>query len=237
MEPPSRPLALRPVQRPLFAEAAKVVDFQDYAPVSLGPRPKPAAKAAVESDLPLRRRAANPRIGVQGDLELLPPAPNGPRKLGTTAEAAIYCDLPVAPRLLRAVAAAIDWSMVLLGYGLLLLIYHALGGGFPLNRTGQAALAGGLPLVAFTYGLMWALAGTESYGMRCAGLRIVNFDGFPPESRPRIMRFAGSCMSILGCGLGLVWALGDEESLTWQDHMSHTFPTPTGLEDRVFRRR
>ena len=27
-------------------------------------------------------------------------------------------------------------------------------------------------------------------------------------------------------GLGLVWALVDEENLTWHDHISKTFPTP-----------
>ena len=26
-------------------------------------------------------------------------------------------------------------------------------------------------------------------------------------------------------GLGLLWSLADEESLTWHDHMSKTFPT------------
>jgi hypothetical protein len=26
--------------------------------------------------------------------------------------------------------------------------------------------------------------------------------------------------------LGMLWALVDEEALTWHDHMSKTFPTP-----------
>src|SRR6202041_3046551 len=30
----------------------------------------------------------------------------------------------------------------------------------------------------------------------------------------------------LSGGLGLVWALVDEENLTWHDHISKTFPTP-----------
>ena len=35
---------------------------------------------------------------------------------------------------------------------------------------------------------------------------------------------------VLPAGLGLLWALVDEESLTWQDHISHTFPTPIAYE-------
>jgi len=32
-------------------------------------------------------------------------------------------------------------------------------------------------------------------------------------------------LSLCSLGLGLVWALVDEESLTWHDHISKTFPT------------
>jgi uncharacterized RDD family membrane protein YckC len=97
-------------------------------------------------------------------------------------------------------------------------------------------VAGGLPLVGFAYGAMWAVVGAETFGMRWAQLRLLNFDGFPPEPKQRALRFAASCLSYLTCGLGHLWALADEECLTWPDHISRTFPTPRGLEDRVFRR-
>ena len=50
--------------------------------------------------------------------------PAQPRKLGTTVEAVIYCELPVATTLHRAVAALLDWSLVLIGYGLFLLAFR-----------------------------------------------------------------------------------------------------------------
>jgi hypothetical protein len=40
------------------------------------------------------------------------------------------------------------------------------------------------------------------------------------------MRQLASVLSLISAGLGLVWALVDEENLTWHDHISKTFPTP-----------
>jgi hypothetical protein len=35
----------------------------------------------------------------------------------------------------------------------------------------------------------------------------------------------------------LLWSLGDEESLTWQDHISRTFPTAEESDKDVLRRK
>jgi uncharacterized RDD family membrane protein YckC len=61
--------------------------------------------------------------------------------------------------------------------------------------------------------------------MRCAGLRLVDFDGNPPSPGRRYQRLVGSILSVLAGGMGLIWALVDEERLTWHDHISSTFPT------------
>jgi hypothetical protein len=62
--------------------------------------------------------------------------------------------------------------------------------------------------------------------MRFAGLRLVDFDGRSPERHQRMRRQLASLLSVLSAGLGLAWALVDEENLTWHDHISKTFPTP-----------
>jgi uncharacterized RDD family membrane protein YckC len=61
-------------------------------------------------------------------------------------------------------------------------------------------------------------------------LRLLNFDGRPPTREQRMLRLGASFLSVLSAGLGLLWALVDEESLTWHDHISQTFPTPYGYE-------
>ena len=80
------------------------------------------------------------------------------------------------------------------------------------------------------------MVGTESVGMRWTHLRLITFDGFPPETWQRVLRLVGSALSLFTV-LGALWTLADEESLGWQDHISRTFPTALELESRVFRRR
>jgi uncharacterized RDD family membrane protein YckC len=60
----------------------------------------------------------------------------------------------------------------------------------------------------------------------CAmGLRLVDFYGNPPSRALRYQRALASFISFLAAGIGLIWALVDEDALTWHDHMSSTFPT------------
>ena len=197
------------------------------------PHPRPATAETPAKPGPRR----TPRVAEgQGKLDFLPSAVPKPRTLSTTVEAVIYCEAPVASAAHRAVAAAIDWTMVLIAYGLFLLTFHLCGGEFAITKSTLPIFGAAFLLVGFTYGIYWIVVGTEPAGMRWSQLRLITFDGFPPEGRQRIMRFAGACLSRC-TGLGLLWSLADEESLAWQDHISRTFPTPYELESRIFQRR
>ena len=187
-----------------------------------GTRPRTAAASDTTGSRPGTKRA-RPRPEGQGELDFFTPAP-------------IYCDAPVATPLHRALAAAIDWTMVLFAYGLFLLPWVLFGGQFVINRSNVMIFGGALALVAGAYGLFWIVAGTESAGMRWTHLRLITFDGFPPDTWQRVARFAGMCLSLFSV-LGVLWSVADEEGLGWQDHISRTFPTADDLESRVFRRR
>lgn len=227
----------RAVQGTLFAarSASNVIPFEAYA----GARPEPRART--QSEAPRKpaarpgRRSASPELDIQGSLDFVPVASTAPRTLGTTVEAVILCESPVATTLHRAVAAALDWAMVLIGFGLFLLGFLLAGGAFAFTKTSAVVFAGTLPLVAVTYGLMWTIAGTETPGMRWAQLRLTTFDGFKPALKHRVLRFAGSCLSLCTI-IGLLWSLADEESLNWQDHISRTFPTPLASDTQIFHR-
>ena len=237
---PSRAVNLsRAVQRPLFPEkpTSNVIPFDAYVAPPVEPQPRRAERSKSEPGKPAAKPRRTPRVSeAQGSLDFLPTLPTHPRTLGTTVEAVIYCEAPVATPLHRAIAAALDWSMVLIGYGLFLLAYFAAGGGFVFNKSSLLVFGGSLFLIAFTYGAFWTVAGSETAGMRWAGLRLTTFDGFPPEPHHRVLRFAGSCLSFCTV-VGLLWSFADEESLTWQDHISGTFPTPRGSVSKVLRQR
>jgi uncharacterized RDD family membrane protein YckC len=234
---PARRPIIRAVQQPLFPDRqSNVIQFAEYAPLMPTPRKPAAHKAASKS--PAKPRTANRRRGTpegQGLLDFMPPQPATPRTLTTTVEAVVSCDSPVATTLHRAVAGALDWAVALFGYTLFLAAFFAMGGEFAWNRINLIVFAGALLLVGFTYGITWALLGTDSAGMRWAGLRLTTFDGFPLERKQRVLRFAGSCLSLCTV-VGQLWCLADEESLTWQDHISGTFPTPRRVQAQVFRR-
>ena len=226
------------VQRPLFQDrpASNVIPFESFSPAP--PPAKPRAKAAATGKTaakPLARRTSKVVEG-QGSLDFLPAAPAKPRTLGTTVDSVIYCEAPVATSLHRAVAAALDWSMVLTAYGLFLIAYYLCGGEFAFNKVNGMVFGGAFVVIAVTYGLFWTIANSETAGMRWCHLRLTTFDGFRPDLRQRFARFAGSCLSLCTV-VGLLWSLADEESLAWQDHISGTFPTPRALDMQIFHRK
>jgi len=224
------------VQRPLFQErgASNVIPFESFTPP---PPPKPRAKAsAAKTASKTAQRRVSKVVEGQGRLDFLPPAPAKPGTLGSTVDSVIYCEAPVATALHRAVAAALDWIMVLIAYGVFLATYSLCGGEFVLDKLNLMVFGGALLLIAMTYGLFWTIVNAETLGMQWAHLRLTTFDGFRPDGLQRLARFAGSCLSLCTV-VGMLWSLADEESLAWQDHISGTFPTPRLLDSQIFRRR
>ena len=82
--------------------------------------------------------------------------------------------------------------------------------------------------ISILYKGLWWLADGDSPGMVWCNLRLLNFTGQAPTRRQRAQRFAGTLLSLAAAGLGLIWALGDEEKLGWNDHISKTFRSPRG---------
>jgi uncharacterized RDD family membrane protein YckC len=125
----------------------------------------------------------------------------------------------------RTLAAVADSVAVIVGAALFLGL--AAWAGVDLAVRGNVFL---LPLamtaiVAVLYRGIWCLANRDTPGMRFAGLRLVDFDGRTPRRDYRIVRQFAGALSLVSAGVGLIWALVDDEGLTWHDHISKTFPT------------
>jgi uncharacterized RDD family membrane protein YckC len=162
---------------------------------------------------------------LQGTLDFVPASPSRGRKLKTDVDAQVFCDQPVATPTHRFVASAIDAALILIGFGTLVIVFEALGGQFGSGKMFWIGLAATLVLVSMFYGLIWAIAGRETVGMRFTDLQLITFDGFQLDARSRALRFASAWLSFCSGGLGVLWAMADEENLTWHDHISKTFPT------------
>jgi uncharacterized RDD family membrane protein YckC len=161
----------------------------------------------------------------QGMLDFIPGVPVKGRKLKTNVDAQVFCDLPVATPTHRFVASAIDAAVILIGFGLLATTFRLLGGSFGSGKILWIGIGSALTLTTMLYGLIWAIAGRETAGMHFTDLQLITFDGFPLDSRSRALRFVSTWLSFCSGGLGLFWAIADEENLTWHDHISKTFPT------------
>lgn len=215
----SLPRHLGPMQSLLFAsrEAQKVMSIDGAADIA-EPRRRARKPAPKSSFLPY-----------QGVLEFVPANVPVPRTLPTSVEAVIYCDYPVATRMHRVLAGLLDLALVIgcmmMFLGVLFLSCEELPWA-TLDLTSIVAIGVATGLLGFLYEAYWIVAGVPSPGMEWAGLRLVHFDGHEPSASDNGKRILGGIISVLAAFIGLAWAFVDEECLTWQDHISRTFPTP-----------
>jgi uncharacterized RDD family membrane protein YckC len=208
-----------------FDKLLKEVSGRSGVRLAVDPSPAPAA---TPTTIQVRvRKSAPPSAGtdLQGTLDFIPGSPLKARRLKTDVDAQVFCDQPVATPTHRAVASAIDAAVILIGFGVLLGTFSLLGGSFGAGKMLWIGMGAAFTLVTMLYGLIWAIAGRETAGMRFTDLQLITFDGFPLDPRSRALRFASTWLSFCSGGLGLLWAVADEENLTWHDHISKTFPT------------
>ncbi len=204
-----------------------MVSFQDFAsPVERESfrtragdfaRPEPIKQTKVEV------RHARPRKKTSADQQTLDFF--GAEEVVRLPQSHIICDAPVAPYSLRIQAAIIDGLIMQAGMALILGGFAYAGGLSMLDKQSLLALLAALMTVPVFYKTMWAFVNRDSFGTAVVGLTIVDFDGNPPSQSRRYQRLLGSFVSVLAGGIGLIWALVDEDSLTWHDHISSTFPT------------
>jgi len=194
-------------------------EFPRVVPIeSIGADVVPApARKSLSSSPRVRHRKAAPG---QQNLEF------SNTRAATPPDSVIYCDAPVAIPVHRAMAAALDGSVIVIALALFGFVFHLLGGEFVLNQKTIPMFLGVAASVVVFYRVLWCLANGDTAGQRWARLRLVNFDGRVPGRTQRFCRTVSGFLSLAAAGVGLLWALVDEETLTWHDHISKSFPTP-----------
>jgi uncharacterized RDD family membrane protein YckC len=60
-------------------------------------------------------------------------------------------------------------------------------------------------------------------GMKYAQVRLCTFEGQTPTRAQRSARLVALLLSVLPVGVGLAWAIFDEDHLTWHDRLSQTY--------------
>jgi len=192
-------------------ELPRVVPFESIAPGAIEAPPRKAPSQP--------RARARKTIPGQQSLEFI-------SSRAKVADGVIYCDAPVAIPLHRAMATALDASMIAIALAIFAVVFHFAGGQIVLSTKAIPLFLGVIAGVTVFYKLLWCVGGGDTPGMKWTHLALVDFDGHAPTRRQRLQRTASGFLSVLAAGIGVLWLLVDEETLTWHDHISRTFPTP-----------
>jgi len=122
----------------------------------------------------------------------------------------------------RRLAALVDLGCLLFAYGGFLLLFGSLGGQFTLSKLNAAVYAATFAIVYLQYFVLFTIFGGTTPGMMMRGLQVVSFSGEPPTPRQMLLRSTGYLLSAGTFFLGFLWAMWDEDELTWHDRLSRT---------------
>jgi uncharacterized RDD family membrane protein YckC len=86
-------------------------------------------------------------------------------------------------------------------------------------------MGAGLALLAVgaAYEVFFLTLARGTPGMKYAHIRLCTFDGNSPNSAQRTGRLAALLLSVLPLGLGIAWAIFDDDHLSWHDRLSRTY--------------
>ncbi len=189
--------------------------------------PKPATRA----------RSARPRNAERLDINISQPAFDfsaAEQQRATALSALLAKNIPpshVAPLPKRRRAGLIDAALLLFAFGSFWSLFTALGGHVSISSFSAIVTVATMALLYAQYFTLFTYFGGSTPGMMLCKLRVVSFDGTDPTSEQLLWRSFGYVVSAGTGALGFIWALWDEEHLTWQDRISQTYLTQVMSDD------
>jgi uncharacterized RDD family membrane protein YckC len=141
---------------------------------------------------------------------------------GPSEQTGLY---PVATIDERRIAGLIDAGCLLFAYGGFLTLFGSLGGQFTFSKLSAAVCIATFVIVYLQYFALFTVFGGTTPGMMLRG----SFSGETPSPRQMLWRSVGYMLSAGTFFMGFLWALWDEDALTWHDRLSRTYlcPAPT----------
>jgi uncharacterized RDD family membrane protein YckC len=119
-------------------------------------------------------------------------------------------------------AGALDAAFLFVAYGGFLTLFHAMGGRLGFTRLDLLVTLATFGLLYSQYVTLFTYFAGATPGMTLRGLRVASLDGSDPMPRQLLWRSLGYLISAGTMTLGFVWALWDEDQLSWHDRISQT---------------
>jgi uncharacterized RDD family membrane protein YckC len=147
-----------------------------------------------------------------------------PERVARAARAAAE-EAPIRPAALedRIMASLVDGALSFAGFLTFVFVFSSCTAHPPSGRT--ALVAGFLAFLATFVAYQWLFFrfGESTPGMMYAGIALCTLDDDNP-TRPAMQRRVGALLlSALPLGMGLLWAVFDEDHLGWHDRISGTY--------------
>lgn len=131
---------------------------------------------------------------------------------------------PVVARFgLRVKATAIDGGLIIASLLLFVAVVAKLAGPIELGLPIALGAFGTLIVFLIVYQVLFFTFGDQTPGMRCARIGFCTFHDENPSRAAIRRRIWAQAVSICALGLGLVWALIDEDRLSWHDRISKMY--------------
>jgi uncharacterized RDD family membrane protein YckC len=178
------------------------------APEQAAPVAEPAGRARTEwSDIQLDAEAP----------------PQGSAETAAAERPAAQRTLQTAPFSRRLLAGVVDASLIAGAFVIAALLSELNAPALPSAREAELGSSAALLALAALYQAVFFTLGRATPGMRYANVSLRTFDGRTPGRTRRCGRLMAMALSLLPVGLGMVWALFDEEHLSWHDRLSGTY--------------
>lgn len=172
---------------------------------------------------PKRTEADEPRVWI--DVSVPPETQEAPQQpAAAQSPNAVESSLfPAASLHERRIAALIDVACLAFAYGGFLALFGSLGGQFTFSKLSGTICFFTFAFVYLQYFGLFTVFGGTTPGMMIRGLQVASFSGDVPTPRQYLLRATGYVLSAGTLFLGFLWAMWDEDALTWHDRLSRTY--------------
>jgi uncharacterized RDD family membrane protein YckC len=128
-----------------------------------------------------------------------------------------------APIGLRLLSAVVDAALIGAAFFATALAFAPAISSHPSIKSIELAAAIGLFAIGVLYQAFFFTFAEATPGMRYAGISLCNLEDERPAKTQLRLRVGALVLSLLPVGLGLLWAIFDEDHLSWHDRISRTY--------------
>jgi uncharacterized RDD family membrane protein YckC len=132
-------------------------------------------------------------------------------------------NVELAPMNLRLMAAMVNGALMMSAFLVAALVAAVNVKDLPPVREVEIGAAVALAVIAALYHALFYAFAKGTPGAKYAGIALCTFDGKNPTRAQRFSRLVGLLLSVVPVGLGVMWAVFDEDHLSWHDRLSQTY--------------